>query len=92
MCNSSTNRFNVGGLTIHRLFQLPIEHEGKTAGYWSLPKDTQKKLQTIFRPLKIIIVDEVSMVSNLNLTYLHLRLDDIYGSNDWFGSKNNICG
>ena len=32
--------FNVGGLTIHRLFQLPIEHEGKTAGYWSFPKDT----------------------------------------------------
>ena len=23
--------FNVGGLTIHRLFQLPIEHDGKTA-------------------------------------------------------------
>ena len=21
--------FNIGGLTIHRLFQLPIEHEGK---------------------------------------------------------------
>ena len=52
----------------------------------SLPKDTQKKLQTTFRALKIIIVDEVSMVSNLNLTYLHLRLDDIYGS----GSKNII--
>ena len=69
--------FNVGGLTIHRLFQLPIEHEGKTTGYWSLPKDTQKKFQTTFRPLKIIIVDEVSMVSNLNLTYLHLKLDDI---------------
>ena len=30
--------FNVGGLTIHRLFQLPIEHEGKTAGYWALNK------------------------------------------------------
>ena len=57
---------------------MPIEHEGKTAEYWSLPKDTQKKLQTTFRPLKIIIVDKVSMVSNLNLTYLHLRLDDIY--------------
>ena len=30
MCNNSTDRlaaFNVGGLTIHRLFQLPIEHE-----------------------------------------------------------------
>ena len=21
------------------LFQLPIEHKGKTAGYWSLPKE-----------------------------------------------------
>ena len=30
------------------------------------------------------------MVSNLNLTYLHLRLDDIYCSNDWFGSKSII--
>ena len=44
--------FNVGGLTIHRLFQLPIEHEGKTAGYWSLPKDTQKKLQPHLDHLK----------------------------------------
>ena len=35
--------FNVGGLTIHRLFQLPIEHEGKTAGYWALNKEAQKK-------------------------------------------------
>ena len=25
--------FNVGGVTIHRLLQLPIEHEGRTAGY-----------------------------------------------------------
>ena len=28
----------INGVTVHRLFQLPIEHEGKTAGYWSLPK------------------------------------------------------
>ena len=30
--------FNVLGITIYRLLQLPVEHEGKTAGYWSLPK------------------------------------------------------
>ena len=78
---------------IHRQFQLPKEHEGKTAGYWSLPKDTQKKLQTTFRPLKIVIVDEVSMVSNLSLAYLHLRLDDIYFFKRlvWF-KKHYICG
>ena len=38
--------------------------------------------------LKIIIVDEVSMVSNLNLAYLHMRLEDIFGTDEWFASKN----
>ena len=28
------------------------------------------------------------MVSNLNLAYLHLRLEDIFGTDEWFGSKN----
>ena len=30
--------FNIGGVTIHRLFQLPIEHVIHSAGYWALPK------------------------------------------------------
>ena len=38
--------------------------------------------------LIIIIVDEVSMVSNLNLAYLHMCLEDIFGTDEWFGSKN----
>uniref|UniRef100_A0A1X7V0X8 Uncharacterized protein n=1 Tax=Amphimedon queenslandica TaxID=400682 RepID=A0A1X7V0X8_AMPQE len=28
------------------------------------------------------------MVSNLNLAYLHMRLEDIFGDDEWFGSKN----
>ena len=61
--------FNVGGNTIHRVFQLPIEHEGKSATYWSLPKASQKVMRTTLRNVKFIIVDEVSMVSRLNLAY-----------------------
>ena len=80
--------FNVGGVTVHRLFQLLIEHEGRTAGYWSLPKDSQKTLKNSLRHVKVFIVDEVSMVSSLNLAYLHLRLEELFGSNDWFGGKN----
>ena len=57
--------FNVGGITIYRLFQLPIEHEGKAAEYWALPKSSQKVMKTTLRSVKIIIVDEVSMVSSL---------------------------
>ena len=34
--------FNVGSVTIHRLFQVPVEHDSKTAGYWSLPKLLRK--------------------------------------------------
>ena len=78
--------FNVGGVTIHRLLQLPIEHEGKTAGYWSLPKESQKIMRTILRDVKLLIVDEVSMLSNLNLAYMHLRLEEVFGSDEWFGS------
>ena len=37
--------FNVGGVTIHRLLQLPIEHEGRTAGYWKLGRGTESHVQ-----------------------------------------------
>uniref|UniRef100_A0A1X7T7Y2 ATP-dependent DNA helicase n=1 Tax=Amphimedon queenslandica TaxID=400682 RepID=A0A1X7T7Y2_AMPQE len=80
--------FNVGGLTIHRSFQLWIEHEGKTAIYWALSKKAQKRIKMTLKNLKIIIVDEVSVVSNLNLAYLHMHLEDIFGTDEWFGSKN----
>ena len=81
--------FNVGGVTIHRLFQLPIEHDSKTAGYRSLPK-TSQKVKTSLRNVKIIIIYEVSMVSSLNLAYIHLRLEELFGGNDWFGSRNML--
>ena len=28
--------FSVGGIMVHSLFKLPIEHDSKTASYWSL--------------------------------------------------------
>ena len=84
--------YNVGGVTVHRLFQLPIEHEGKTAGYWSLSKVVQKVMRTNLRSLKLIIIDEVSMLSNLNLAYIHLRLEELFGGSgdDYFGSMNML--
>ena len=69
---------------------MPIEHEGKSATYWSLPKASQKVMRTTLRNVKFIIVDEVSMVSSLNLAYMHLRLEELFGTNEWFGSKNML--
>ena len=80
--------FNVLGTTLHRFFQLPVEHEGKEAGYWSLSKAAQKVLRTALRNLKFLVIDEISMVSSLNITYVHLRLQEIFGGDDWFGGIN----
>ena len=80
--------FIVGGVTIHRLMQLPIEHEGRTAGYWRLGKDTIKVMRNSLSKLRLLIIDEVFMLSNLNLAYVHLRLDEIFGKDDWFGGIN----
>ena len=81
--------FNVGGVTVHRLLQLPIEHESNTA-YWPLPKDSRKVLCGTLKYVKLFIVDEVSMVSSLNLAYLHLRMEEIFGGSEWFGSMNVV--
>jgi len=51
--------------------------------------------------IKLVIIDEVSMVSNLTLTYIHLRMDEFFGGvhthqrcwgsdEDWFGSVNML--
>ena len=80
--------YNIRGLTVHHMFLLPIEHKGKTAGYWRLSKDTQKVMRTNLNSLKLVIIDEVSMLSNLNLAYIHLRLEELFGGTEWFGSIN----
>ena len=84
--------FNVGGVTIHRLLQLPIEHEGKMVGYWTLPKDSQKVMRNLLRHLKLLIIDEVSMLSSFNLAYIHLCLEEVFGGDTWFGSVNILFG
>ena len=47
---------NVSGVTVHRLFQLPIEHEGKEAGYWRLPRDSLKIMRTTLRDVKLLLL------------------------------------
>ena len=82
--------FNVGGITIHRLLQLPMEHEGKPAGYWRLGRDAQKVMRTSLSQLRLLIIDEVSMISNLNLPYIHLQAIRT-GTVVWW-SECTVCG
>ena len=63
----------------------------KTAEYWSLSKASQVT-KTKLCGVKLIIVDEISMVSSLTLTYMYVMLEEIFGGDDWFGSRNMFVG
>ena len=82
--------FNVGGITIHRLFQLPVEHAARAATYWSLSKSSQKVMKTTLCNVKLFIIDEISMVSSLNLAYIHMRLEELFNEGEWFGARNML--
>ena len=77
------------GVTIHRLFQLPVEHDSKTAGLVTA-KVVSESMRLTLHSVKLFVNDEVSMVSSLNLAYIHLRLEELFGGNEWFGSKNML--
>ena len=58
---------NINGVTVHRLFQLPIEHDSKMSTYWPLPNRSLKIMRNDFRHVQLIVIDEVSMLSSLTL-------------------------
>ena len=80
--------YNIHGLTVHRLFQLPVEHSG-TAKYKSLSDNALKQIRLSLKDVNLIIIDEVSMISNITLMYIHLRLTEIFCTSEcedgWFG-------
>ena len=83
--------FNVNGMTMHRLFQLPVEH-GKTPEYYQLSDSALKRMREQLKNVSLIIVDEISMVSNLYFMYLNFRLNETFnkdkGENGFFGKKH----
>ncbi|XP_029661948.1 uncharacterized protein LOC115234769, partial [Formica exsecta] len=83
--------FNIDGLTIHRLFQLPVEH-GRTAKYTQLSDVVLRIIREELKNVVLIIIDEVSIISNITLMYIHLRLTAIFNTmdcdNGWFGKKH----
>ncbi|KAK2578781.1 hypothetical protein KPH14_008885 [Odynerus spinipes] len=85
--------FNIDGMTIHRLLQLPVEH-GNCPKYTSVPDQVLKVLRSDLNNLILLIIHEVSMISNVALMYIHLRLTEIYDTGDvedgWFGRINIV--
>ena len=84
---------NINGMTIHRPLMLPVEH-GKTPKYRPLSDDALKLTRDVMRNVTLVIIDEISMVSNVTLLYIHLRLTEIFQTEEtedgWFGKRNML--
>ena len=68
---------NADGTTIHLAIQIPVGNFGN-----KLPQLSEKMKSSLSNKLcevKLIIIDEISMVSNLLLYHIHLRLVEIFG-------------
>lgn len=80
----------VNGMTIHRLLQLPIEH-GNSTVYTKLNDEQLHRIRQSLSNFVLLIIDEISMVSNITLMYIHLRLSEIFDTlekDDGFGRLN----
>ena len=82
--------FNINGTTIHRLLSLPVEH-GKPADYSRLQQEQLTVIRATLKDLKLLIIDEISMVSSLTLLYIHLRLTEVMTNDEAFGGISIVC-
>ncbi|KAI8496727.1 hypothetical protein Bbelb_253820 [Branchiostoma belcheri] len=67
---TGTAAFNIGGSTIHHAFHLMC----KSKDFQDLSESTVNAMRAQYESLKIVIVDEVSMVDKPLMKFIHLRL------------------
>ncbi|XP_073986899.1 uncharacterized protein [Rhodnius prolixus] len=79
--------YNVNGVTIYRLLSLPVEHQ-QTAEYNKLNVESCRAIRHVLQDMKLLIIDEISLVSSLVFAYIHLRLTEIAKNNEPFGNFN----
>ena len=76
--------FNVKGMTLHHCFHLPPS-QSKYEHLNNLSDDQCNQIRTKYLNLKVIIIDEVSMVSSQMLLDVNRRLQQIFQSREPFG-------
>lgn len=75
--------FNIRGMTAHHAFSLPVSQSGGKMS--ALSADISNSLRAIFSQLKLLILDEVSMVGLKMMARIDERLRQLMGVNEPFG-------
>jgi len=80
--------YNIRGSTLHQIFMLPLnQFPGPIP---KLSDDTCNTLACKLRDLKILIIDEISMVSSEQFYQVSTRMQQIFKTSLPFGGKNVI--
>eukprot|EP00116_Pleurobrachia_bachei_P000239 sb/3460501/ len=77
MAPTGVAALNIFGVTIHAALDIPVEH-GQTPKYTSYKGEKLHRTRQVLSDLDLVIIDEVSMVSNVLLFYVSLRLSEIF--------------
>ena len=78
--------FNISGQTICSAF-----HSKMYQGTNHLSADELNTFRIKYRHLKIIIIDEISMVGNITLNFINTRLQQLMGTKEVFGGLSVIA-
>jgi ATP-dependent DNA helicase PIF1 len=70
--------YMVNGQTLNRFLKLPVFGNSEEDKHWPLSDQNLREMRALIPNLKLIIIDEISMVSNVRLAQLHLRLLEVF--------------
>ena len=76
--------YNIAGQTCHSAFLLPL-HKKRDDDYLSLSMEKLSTMKETLGNVKLIVIDEISMVGADTLLTIHRRLCEMKGTQDPFG-------
>ena len=79
--------FNIRGNTLHSAFKIPAN---RGFSYCTLDRDRLNTIRSQLHRMKVIFIDEVSMVGSGMFNFLDLRLQQIMGTKEPFGGLSII--
>ena len=90
VAHTGTAAFNISGETICSAFRISIN---APRDYQPLREESLNTLRVRFHHLQLVIIDEISMVSAKQLSYIHGRLQQIKGTSNmsYFGNVSILA-
>ena len=82
--------YSIAGHTLHSTFLLPV-HTHKSGDYMPLSSEKLAVLKQNIGSMKLLVIDEISMVGPDTLLTIHRRLCDVMGNEEHFGGVSILA-